>query len=132
MYFLTKGRVCWSVNCNLIFLFLAGISNFVWRVKTVTKSRHKIENNFNGHMAFPIPASREQSITRNILTISQFNLPSGFREDLKWFLLTVYFHETVCTSKHCTDSGSDTHSNQPIEFKPNRTDVIHDWPLDNY
>jgi hypothetical protein len=21
---------------------------------------------------------------------------------------------------------------QPIEFKPNRTDVIHDWPLDNY
>ena len=44
----------------------------------------------------------------------------------------VYFHETVCTSKHCTDSGSDTHSKQPLEFKPNRTDFIHDWPLDNY
>jgi hypothetical protein len=44
--------------------------------------------------------------------------------------IDVYFHETVCTSKHCTDSDSDTHSNQPIEFKPNRTDVIHDWPVD--
>ena len=27
--FLTKGRVCWPANCSLIFLCLAGFSNFV-------------------------------------------------------------------------------------------------------
>ena len=27
--FLTKRRVCWPANCNLMFLCLAGISNFV-------------------------------------------------------------------------------------------------------